>query len=349
MHVSDKFEIHTIRHIPHRDLTDSAVLSPRNYPPLLRRNRTPLKASKHTGNSIPQSISKAYSESKTNDLIQRPRRQRLNCICLENSIHHALNKSRTSRPNALRIEGSIVLRGTRIMTSSFRARHGFGARLGDTGTNEIGVQEPRFQCIVNRSNKDPVSVEWLINGVDRVNCEPFVNWTLPNRIDARSEMERCLRYFNNRRHSSQYSRQQLPLSGWSSPREVSRREQSPRLSLSRLSCQGLQGGTTSTKDDLGLLRCQLKEAVDREDYCRAAGLRDAILSLEAKDPVIRMKKALTQAVEKEDYKIAAQLRDKLRKVDPDLLAESTKAPKKLRPISCNSDVVTRGIRIRVRR
>eukprot|EP00210_Caulerpa_lentillifera_P000930 g900.t1 len=161
-------------------------------------------------------------------------------------------------------------------------------------------------------------------------------------------MEKCFRYYSPRSsHSSQYRTQQKPFNGLSS-QDFTRREQSLRLSRSRLSCYCLHGGNTSIKDDVRVLRHELKEAVDREDYCRAARLRDEILRLEAQDPVLVMKKELKRAVKNEDYEIAALLRDKLRKVDSSPIQSSTKVTTILRPDSCNSDALTRGIRIRVR-
>lgn len=79
---------------------------------------------------------------------------------LSSKVHPSvISELPTSKPNAFRTTGSIVRLGTRIMTSSFRARHGFATRLDENGTNEIGLQQRRFQCIVNNSWTDPVSVE----------------------------------------------------------------------------------------------------------------------------------------------------------------------------------------------
>lgn len=77
-------------------------------------------------------------------------------------------------------------------------------------------------------------------------------------------------------------------------RDFSRRRRS-------LSCACL---SSSLKEDIRVLRNELSNAVDREDYLRAATLRDEILDLEDKDPVLSMKKQLKRAVEIEDYKVS---------------------------------------------
>ena len=51
------------------------------------------------------------------------------------------------------------------------------------------------------------------------------------------------------------------------------------------------------------MRNELSNAVSEEDYLRAAALRDEILDLEDKDPVLSIKKQLAHAIEIEDYKV----------------------------------------------
>lgn len=62
------------------------------------------------------------------------------------------------------------------------------------------------------------------------------------------------------------------------------------------------------------LRRQLKCAVEEEDYRVAAGLRDALLELDAKDPVYQLSCQLREAVAEERYEEAALLRDQLEEV-----------------------------------
>jgi len=163
----------------------------------------------------------------------------------------------------------------------------------------------------------------------------------PYRFQAAS-MEKCshsLRLFCMS-HSSHFARtrfQRLSLSSSHLRRDPSRR----RRSLS-CSCLG-----NSLKEDIRVLRNELSNAVSEEDYLRAATLRDEILDLEDKDPVLSIKKQLAHAIEIEDYKIAAELRDELRRVDAEEL-ESRVFAVNMDPIACNSDVLTRGIRVRVR-
>ena len=60
--------------------------------------------------------------------------------------------------------------------------------------------------------------------------------------------------------------------------------------------------SSSVQHDIRILRRELSDAVDEEDYFRAATLRDEILDLEDKDPVLSIRKQLAHAVEVEDYK-----------------------------------------------
>eukprot|EP00210_Caulerpa_lentillifera_P001994 g1911.t1 len=164
-------------------------------------------------------------------------------------------------------------------------------------------------------------------------------------------MELSLRRYciANTGYTSQFRKQQKTYSGISK-KDVLRREQLLRGSRCRLICQCLQGGATSIRDDLRLLHRALNDAVDREDYCKAARLRDKIISVETSDPVMRIKKQLREAVENEDYFVAAQLRDQLRETNSSSKPPSAciRVDKKLQSISCSSDVLTRDIRIRVR-
>lgn len=61
--------------------------------------------------------------------------------------------------------------------------------------------------------------------------------------------------------------------------------------------------SSSLKEDIRVLRHELNNAVHQEDYFRAASLRDEILGLEQKDPVLSIRKQLAHAVEVEDYKV----------------------------------------------
>jgi len=63
---------------------------------------------------------------------------------------------------------------------------------------------------------------------------------------------------------------------------------------------------SSLKADIRQLKRQLNCAVDEEDYFRAAHLRDEILSLEDKDPVVSIQKQLDRAIEIEDYEVSVQ-------------------------------------------
>jgi len=163
-------------------------------------------------------------------------------------------------------------------------------------------------------------------------------------------MELSLRYRSTTPSPSLQLRTQQRLFCAISPRDFSRREHSLRLKRPRLSCQCLQGGgNISTKDGLRILRRVLNDAIHREDYCKAAILRDEILTLEAEDPVLAINKQLKEAVKCENYSLAAQLRDQLSQMDSNQVQESLDMKSELRSVSCHSDVLTRGIRIRVRR
>ena len=59
------------------------------------------------------------------------------------------------------------------------------------------------------------------------------------------------------------------------------------------------------------MRNELSDAVSQEDYFRAATLRDEILNLEQRDPVLTIKKQLAHAVEVEDYKVPTATTDHL--------------------------------------
>lgn len=170
-------------------------------------------------------------------------------------------------------------------------------------------------------------------------------------FDNPVSMELSLRYRSTTPSPCPQLRTQQRLFCAISPRDFTRREHSLRLRRPRVSCQRLQGagGNISTKDGLRVLRRVLNDAIDREDYCKAAILRDEIQTLEAEDPVLAIKKQLKEAVKCENYSLAAQLRDQLSQVVSSQVQESLDLDLELRPVSCQSDVLTRGIRIRVRR
>jgi ApaG protein len=81
------------------------------------------------------------------------------------------------------------------------------------------------------------------------------------------------------------------------------------------------------------LKMKLKNAVEREDYDHACGLRDLLLDLDGKDPIFQLESQLEAAVAEERYEQAACLRDQLEELCP--------APKN------KSDCVTNGIRVKV--
>ena len=84
-----------------------------------------------------------------------------------------------------------------------------------------------------------------------------------------------------------------------------------------------------------LMKSELEQAVEREDYERAAKLRDAIADLQAGDPIYQLSSELQEAVAEERYDDAAALRDQLEELCP--------SPKMV------SDTVTDGVRVRVQR
>jgi len=81
------------------------------------------------------------------------------------------------------------------------------------------------------------------------------------------------------------------------------------------------------------MKSELEQAVEREDYERAAKLRDAIADLQAGDPIYQLSSELQEAVAEERYDDAAALRDQLEELCP--------SPKTV------SDTVTDGVRVRV--
>lgn len=84
----------------------------------------------------------------------------------------------------------------------------------------------------------------------------------------------------------------------------------------------------------------LSDAISREDYTTAAKLRDALRTLEAADPVARLRAELQAAVQEERFEEAARLRDALK----DALQSTTN----LADIPVSSDTVTDNIRVRVK-
>lgn len=87
------------------------------------------------------------------------------------------------------------------------------------------------------------------------------------------------------------------------------------------------------------LERQLREAVEKEEYSKAAELRDQIQAAKAADPVARLKAALEEAIEEEKYEEAAQLRDELKQAEKEQMAQ-------LIAIT-SSDSVTQGVRVQV--
>lgn len=74
---------------------------------------------------------------------------------------------------------------------------------------------------------------------------------------------------------------------------------------------------TALRAQLGELERQLSDAVNREEYVRAARLNDRIQALSARDPQRRLAElweALREAAELEDYREAARLRDETLRV-----------------------------------
>ncbi len=101
-----------------------------------------------------------------------------------------------------------------------------------------------------------------------------------------------------------------------------------------------QGETPSIAKQRATLTRELDEAVAAEDYATAASLRDALLALDASDPVARLKTALQAAIEEERFSDAATLRDELK--------AALQSTTNLAEIPVSSDTVTRNIRVRVK-
>lgn len=159
-------------------------------------------------------------------------------------------------------------------------------------------------------------------------------------------MERCFRYYSTGASASPRGRFRPKTWVGLIPKDTHRLEQCSRLYRSRSFSHCLR---SSLKDDVRVLRRALDDAVLQEDYNKAALLRDEIRSIEANDPVLCIKKDLKQAVAEENYEVAVQLRDKLKEMNANEVPETIPVESKVCPVSCTSDVLTRGIRIRVRR
>mmetsp|Transcript_8855 Transcript_8855/g.15338 ORF Transcript_8855/g.15338 Transcript_8855/m.15338 type:complete len:266 (-) Transcript_8855:1169-1966(-) len=115
-----------------------------------------------------------------------------------------------------------------------------------------------------------------------------------------------------------------------------------RRVCSSASRQDITGSTRSLAGQRETVEQLLATAIKQEDYKLAQDLKKQILELEESDELLQVHRKLAAAIKEEQYDVAAKIQLQLREL------EAVHGPADLAALATSSDVVTAGVRVRMR-